>query len=57
MDGVDIVTVKELLGHRDVTTTMRYAHLMPEHKHWAANRICSLTQPGTIWIKSEKLVM
>ena len=25
-DGVDIVTVKELLGHTDIKTTMRYAH-------------------------------
>ena len=24
--GVDIVTVKELLGHSTVTVTMRYAH-------------------------------
>ncbi len=27
--GVPIVVIKELLGHKDITTTMRYAHLAP----------------------------
>jgi len=31
MSGVDLVTVKELAGHSDIKTTMRYAHLAPEH--------------------------
>jgi len=31
MSGVDLVTVKELAGHSDIKTTMRYAHLTPEH--------------------------
>jgi len=31
MSGVDLVTVKELAGHADIKTTMRYAHLAPEH--------------------------
>lgn len=57
MNGVDIVTVKELLGHADITTTMRYAHLVPGHKHWAVNKICSVFPMDTIWSQSEKLVM
>lgn len=32
MAGVDIVTVKELLGHKDIKMTLRYAHLAPSHK-------------------------
>ena len=31
MSGVDLVTVKELAGHADIKTTMRYAHLAPDH--------------------------
>jgi len=32
MAGVDITTVKELLGHKDIKMTLRYAHLAPAHK-------------------------
>jgi site-specific recombinase XerD len=32
MAGVDIRTVAELMGHKSLQMTMRYAHLAPEHK-------------------------
>lgn len=57
MSGVDLGTVKELLGPRDITTTMRYVHLKPSHKHWAVNKLCSISRAGTIWSQSKKYVM
>jgi len=32
MADVDLMTVKNLLGHRTLAMTLRYAHLAPSHK-------------------------
>lgn len=32
MAGVDLTTIKELLNHKSLTMTLRYAHLAPSHK-------------------------
>ncbi len=37
MGGVDITTVKELLGHKSLTMTLRYSHLAPSHKRMAVS--------------------
>lgn len=37
MAGVDLMTVKELLGHKSLEMTMRYSHLSPAHKRKAVD--------------------
>lgn len=39
MAGVDLTTVRELLGHKTLQMTLRYAHLAPAHKMQAINVI------------------
>jgi len=39
MSGAPAMTIKELMGHADLTTTMRYMHLTPAHKEAAIRRL------------------
>jgi integrase len=39
MAGVDLPTVKELMGHKDITMTLRYTHLSSDHKQRAVRAL------------------
>jgi integrase len=39
MAGVDLPTLKQLMGHSDISTTMRYVHPTPEHKKEAVRKL------------------
>jgi len=40
MARVDIRTVQELMGHKTIQVTLRYAHLAPRHQLEAVQRLC-----------------
>jgi integrase len=39
MRSVDLPTVKELMGHKDISMTLRYTHLSSEHKRRAVEKL------------------
>jgi integrase len=43
--GVDLPTIKELMGHSDIKTTMIYAHLAPDHVTRAGARVSLKLEP------------
>ena len=44
MNGVDIRTVSELMGHSSITMTMKYAHLAPDSRLHAVQTLASAYQ-------------
>lgn len=43
MGEVDLLTVKELLGHKTIEMTLRYSHLSGEHKAKAVQMLNGIT--------------
>ena len=39
MKGVDLATVKKLMGHADIDTTMIYSHLTEKHVDAAVDKL------------------
>jgi integrase len=39
MAGVDLATVQEIMRHKTITMTLRYAHLLPAHKRSAVDAL------------------
>lgn len=39
MQGVPLLTIKELIEHKTIEMTMRYAHLMPDLKREAVRNL------------------
>lgn len=52
--GIDLVTVKDILGHENIKTTMRYAHPTPENKRKAVNALAAILGEKMVTIRSYK---
>ena len=45
MAGVPLAAVMELMGHRTIQMTMRYAHLAPDHQRANVERLMQYVAP------------
>ena len=44
MDGMDLRTVQELMGHKTIAMTCRYAHLVPTYQLAAVERLAEINR-------------
>jgi len=51
MSGVDLNTARELLGHKSLEMTLRYSHLLPDHKKRAVDVLGK--RMDTFWTLTE----
>ena len=54
MQGVDLRTVQQVMGHKEIKMTMRYSHLTPEYVHEAMERLDNVWTPYGHQPKIEK---
>jgi integrase len=47
MAGVDLMTLRELMGHSSITITQRYCHPTPEHKLAAVAKLVEYNEVAT----------
>jgi integrase len=46
LQGETLLTIKELMGHKTITMTMRYAHLIPDQKRRAVEKLAFVAGNG-----------
>jgi len=54
MNGVDLKTVQELLGHKTIKMTLKYSHLSKAHKEKAVNTLNITIYHNFITIRQER---
>ena len=57
LGGVDLATVMQLMGHASISTTMRYAHPIPENKRKAVNVSDTVFQYGVKSLTSDNFML
>ncbi|MCD4786105.1 MAG: site-specific integrase [Candidatus Eremiobacteraeota bacterium] len=55
MEGIDLATVKELMGHATINMTMRYSHLSPDHRKNAVEKLSKKFQQNMQDIEYSKI--